>query len=97
MGRHTVPFRWREDATSSEIEAAVTALASLPAAIEDLRAFSFGPDAALADGNSDAALIADVDDAAAYRRYAEHPEHLRVIREVMSPLIADRVAVQYAC
>lgn len=97
MIRHTVMFRWREDVTPSDIEAAFAALEGLPAAIEEVRSFSFGSDAGLAEGNFDAVVVADFDDAPGYRRYAEHPEHLRVIREALRPLIAERVAVQYAC
>lgn len=96
MIRHTVLFRWREDAAASDIEAAFAALEGLPAAIEELRGFSFGADAGLAEGNFDAVVVADFEDTEAYRRYAEHPEHLRVIREALRPLIAERVAVQYA-
>lgn len=97
MIRHTVMFRWRENVEPSEVRAAFNALEGLPSAIEELRAFSFGPDAGLTEGNFDAVVVADFDDADAYRRYAEHPEHLRVIRESLRPLIAERVAVQYAC
>lgn len=97
MIRHTVMFRWQEDTPSSDIEAALAALEGLPAAIAEVRAFSFGADAGLAEGNFDAVVVADFDDAEAYRRYAQHPEHLRVIRESLKPLIAERVAVQYMC
>ena len=40
-------------------------------------------------------LHPEVGDEAAYRVYAKHPRHRRVIRERIAPLEAERTAVQY--
>jgi hypothetical protein len=64
-------------------------------AIPEIRRYAFGPDAGLAEGNFDFAVVADFEDADAYRVYAAHPAHTGLIAERIRPLIAERVAVQY--
>ena len=70
------------------------ALAELPDRIPEIRRYAFGADLGLAEGNYDFAVVGDFDDEDAYRRYAAHPEHQRVIAERIRPLIDSRVAVQ---
>jgi hypothetical protein len=76
MLRHVVLFTWKADASDVEIRAFAEGLAALPGRIPEIRSYRFGPDAGLAGGgNDDFALVADFDDAEAYRRYTEHPAH----------------------
>jgi hypothetical protein len=49
----------------------------------------------LGGGNEDFALVADFDDADAYRRYAEHPAHRHLIATLLMPLLGTRHAVQF--
>ena len=41
-------------------------------------------------------VIADLADAAAYATYRDHPEHRRVIQELVAPALEHREAVQFA-
>ncbi|MGI9034070.1 MAG: Dabb family protein [Acidimicrobiales bacterium] len=68
---------------------------ALPARIPDIRSYRFGPDLRLGGGNEDFALVADFDDADAYRRYAEHPAHRHLLAERLWPILAGRHSVQY--
>ena len=96
MLRHVVLFTWKADASDVEIRAFAEGLAALPGRIPEIRSYRFGPDAGLAGGgNDDFALVADFDDAEAYRRYAEHPAHRHVIAELLWPILGGRHAVQY--
>ncbi|MCU1617223.1 MAG: Stress responsive Barrel Domain [Frankiales bacterium] len=44
---------------------------------------------------ADTALVADVADQAAFRRYATDPRHLEIVGEHVRPWPAARIAVQY--
>ena len=92
--RHIVLLTWKPDAESEAIRAAVDGLAGLPARIPELTRYRLGTDLGIVDGNADFAIVGDFDDTAAWRRYQEHPEHQRVIVELLRPIIASRVAVQ---
>ena len=96
MFRHVVMFRWSAVADPAAVTRAFEELARLPGLVPSLSHLSVGGDAHLAAGNFDAVVVADFDDADGYLAYADHPEHVRVISDHLRPLIAERVAVQYA-
>ncbi len=95
MVRHVALFCWKPDASDVAVRALSEGLAGLRAQIPEIRSYRFGPDARLGGGNDDFALVADFDDAAAYRRYAEHPAHRHLIAQLLMPIVAGRHAVQY--
>ena len=94
MLRHVVCITWDPDATP-DVEGLRSALASLPRVIPEIRAYSFGTDLALVEGNADFGIVADFDDAAAWHRYQDHPEHRRIVAELIRPHLAVRTAVQF--
>jgi hypothetical protein len=94
--RHVVMFKFRDDATEEQRRAVSAGLAGLPSSIPGVRAFAFGPDAGVAADNYDLAVVAEFDDEAAYREYAGHEEHQRVVRQLIRPVIVARAAVQFA-
>lgn len=94
MFRHVVLFRWSSTADEASRAAVPGALAELERTIGTIRAYAFGPDAAVNDGNHDYAVVADFDDEAGYLEYRDHPAHRRVVAEVLAPIIAERAAVQ---
>lgn len=94
MIRHVVVFRWSDGVSDQAKDAVRSGLASLPGQIPAIRAYRFGPDAGLADGNWDFAVTADFLDVAGYLEYRDHPEHRAVITERIAPIVAERVAVQ---
>ena len=95
MLRHVVVFTWKDGVSADDVVRAGNGLAALPAQIPQIRSYAFGPDARLVAGNADFALVADFDDADAYRAYATHPAHQEVLVTLMRPLTASRAAVQY--
>jgi hypothetical protein len=94
--RHVVCLTWNEHATPAAVAALTDALAELPAQIPELRAYRVGSDLGLVPGNADFAIVADFDDADAWRRYQAHPAHQAVLAEQIRPLLASRAAVQLA-
>jgi hypothetical protein len=95
--RHVVLLTWKEGTDAAAIRAAVEGLAGLPAVIPELREYHFGNDLGIADGNADFAIVGDFEDVDAWRRYQEHPEHQRVIVELIRPILASRQAAQFPC
>jgi hypothetical protein len=93
--RHVVTFRWSSDAPADQSELVSAALAELPGAIPEIKAYRFGPDEGLVDGNMDYAVVADFDNADDFLVYRSHPDHVRFIAEHITGKVADRSAVQF--
>ncbi len=95
MFRHVVMFRWNPDASAEAKALVASGLAELPDAIETIRAYRFGPDAGLAEGNWDFVVVADFDDRDGYVVYRDHMIHQALITERIRPVVAERAALQY--
>jgi hypothetical protein len=95
MLRHVVLFTWTEDTDPDTRAATLAALRRLPEEVGGMTSFAVGPDAGLAEGNADTALVADFPDQDAFQTYATDPRHLAVIAEHVKPHLAVRSAVQY--
>ena len=95
MLRHVVRFAWTPEATGQQKQRMAEELGKLPAAIGEIRSYRFGPDAGINQGRYDFALVADFDDADAYRTYRDHPVHRAVIDQHILPIVARRVSAQY--
>ena len=94
MLRHVVCVTWKPDA-APDVDGLRAALASLPGVIPEIRAYSCGTDLALVEGNADFGIVADFDDADAWHRYQDHPEHRRIVTDLIRPHSAVRTAVQF--
>lgn len=96
MIRHISLLKFAEGQATQDAKKAVeVALGTLPNIIPQIRAYTFGQDLKLAEGNADFAVVADFDDEDSYRTYADHPEHQKILREMIKPLLASRTAIQY--
>jgi hypothetical protein len=93
--RHVVLLRWTDEATAEQRAAVVDALATLPQLIPELRSYLVGEDVQETEGNYDLAVVADFDDERGYVTYRDHPEHQRILRELIRPILAHRAAVQH--
>ncbi|MCO5992266.1 Dabb family protein [Actinoallomurus rhizosphaericola] len=93
--RHVVMFRWNENATDERKRDLEQRLSALPGAIPEIEAYQVGADAGLNPGNFDFAVVADFADRDAYVVYRDHPVHRAVIDEYVTPILAERAAVQY--
>jgi hypothetical protein len=91
---HVALFTWKAGATEEDIRLLCEGLAALPGLIPEMQGYRFGPDAGLAAGNADFAVVADFADVGAYRAYAAHPAHRDVIDRLLTPILEHRVAAQ---
>lgn len=96
MFRHVVNFRWNAQSSPEHIAALTTALSGLPAVLPDLRRYAFGTDAGINEGNFDFAVVAEFDDSDGYLAYRDHPDHARIIVELIAPYLEERTVVQFA-
>jgi Stress responsive A/B Barrel Domain len=97
MFRHVVLFSWKPEMTEEHKRALAGELGKLPSEIAELRAYHFGPDAGLRPGNFDFAVVADFDDRDGYAVYRDHPAHRAIVDRHVTPMAAQRAAVQYEC
>lgn len=93
--RHVVLLTLTDDSTDEQRQAILDGLATLPAAIDSLRHYSFGLDAGVDDGNATIVAVGDFDDADGYAVYRDHPAHRRLIEDLILPVLARRTAIQY--
>lgn len=96
MIRHCVILTLKPDTTEAQVQDILDGLHGLPAAIPEIRAYTFGIDAGIDDGNASLSVVADFDDAAGYATYRDHPVHRKVVVELIRPVLAARAAVQFA-
>jgi Stress responsive A/B Barrel Domain len=94
--RHCVVFKFAEDTSEEQVLALSEGLARLPGVIDSLTTYSFGGDIGENETSWDFAVVADCDDLDGYREYRDHPEHRRLIRELVEPIVAERRSVQFA-
>lgn len=91
---HLVTFTWRPGVTNDDVVAINEALSSLPGQIPELLLYRFGPDLGLRDNNADYAVVGVLENPESLPAYLDNPEHLRILEELIAPLIATRQAVQ---
>lgn len=95
MLRHVVMVRLTQDMTAAQKEALRAGLGRLPEVIPGIRSYRFGDDAGLNEGNFDFVVTADFDDADGYLAYRDHPDHKRLVAELLGPFVTKRASVQF--
>ncbi len=95
MIRHIALLTFADSTTDSHMQAIADALSTLPALLPQLTSYVIGPDLGLSDGNASFAIVAEFLTVADYVAYRDHPEHRRIISEMIAPVLAARAGVQY--
>jgi hypothetical protein len=95
MIRHTALFKWTTEATDEQKATVLAELSALPAIVPSIRAFALGPDVGVATGNFDFAVTADFDDESGFFAYRDDPAHREIVSRTITPILAQRVAVQF--
>jgi hypothetical protein len=94
--RHVVMFQFHTGVTAEQKRTLEDRLNTLPGVIPEVRAYAVGGDLGVNPGNFDFAVVADFADREAYLVYRDHPAHRKIIDECVTPIVAERRAVQYA-
>ena len=95
MLHHVVTFHLKSDAPADQVERISEAVHALGATLPEVRSLAVGSDLALREGNASFAIVAEFDDVDAFKVYADHPEHMRIIKELIGPHIESRHPVQF--
>jgi hypothetical protein len=95
MLHHVVTFQLKPDAPADQVERIAEAVNALAATLPEARSMAVGRDLALREGNASFAIAAQFDDVAGFQVYADHPEHIRIIKELIGPFIESRSPVQF--
>jgi hypothetical protein len=90
--RHVAIFTLRDGVDPSRV---TTALDLLRERVPGPMKSTYGPDAGLRAGNGGYAAAYDFVDAAAYKAWDTDPEHERIRRELMAPLLAGVQRCQF--
>jgi hypothetical protein len=99
--RHIVFFRFNDKVTPGTIEEIQLGLTACAKALPGTVAYQCGPDVARTpraprdEQRCDFALVADFVDQAAWKAYDDDAEHNRLRAELIGPVLAERVGVQY--
>ena len=92
MIRHVSILTLKEGADVTRLTSALREVAlRVPGAV----AVAYGPDAGLRAGNGGFAITFDFADEAAYRAWDTHPEHDRIRRELVLPLVSGVQRCQF--
>ncbi len=95
--RHVVMFRFHDDATDDQRAALATGLDGMPTATGAIGEHDYvhGPDLGLNPASWDYVIVADFASADDFVAYRDHPDHQALIRDLVTPITAERASVQY--
>lgn len=94
--RHVVLFNWAPETTSEQIAALCAGLAQLPGLIPEISDYRFGADLGMNQGTAQFAVVADFVSTQDYLTYRDHPDHRQLIADLVTPIVANRSAIQFA-
>ena len=96
MLHHVVTFDLKPDAPADQVDRISEALHALAATLPEVRSLAVGADLGLREGNAELRpRRARSTTSTAFKVYADHPEHVRVIKELIGPHITGRHPVQF--
>ncbi len=103
--RHMAILKLKPDARQEDIAAYFTAFPKLMESLPVVRAWTIGRNEGTGGeshvrkhgfaANYDIGLTMDFDSPQAYRQYAESPEHQAFFAKYCTPILAERVVVQF--
>ena len=94
MLTHIVLFKFKASVTETDIRTVEDLLDDLPNKIVEIHQYEFGRNIIQSERSYDFALVALFANAESLQRYAEHPDHLSVVRK-MSNLCENIVTVDF--
>jgi hypothetical protein len=89
---HIVTFKWSDESYAGQPVA--DALQSFVATIDGVQSYLCGPDVGLTTGSYDFAVVGTFDDRDSFTTYRDHPEHQRILNQMIVPHLATRTVVQ---
>ena len=94
--RHVVCFRFHPGTTPDQVAAVAAGLRELPGIIPEIVDYHAEPDLGINPTSWDFSVTADFRSEADYLTYRDHPDHQDHIARLVTPITAERAAVQIA-
>ncbi|WP_375381839.1 Dabb family protein [uncultured Sphingomonas sp.] len=95
MVTHVVIFSWREGAAPEDVARLRDGLDRLASDLTDLGTIRHGADLRFRHGNGDYALVATFADRAGWDAYQADPRHKALVRDLVAPIQASRLTIQF--
>ena len=95
MIRHIAMFTLKDDAPEGSIASLEEGLFLIAQTIDEIAAYTYGPDLGLRDGTWDFAVVADFESEQDFRTYVDHPDHQAFIQQRLTPVLKDRASLQF--
>lgn len=89
---HIVTFTWREK--DFDDAAVADALRALTSGLDGVQSYLCGHDVGVTPSAADFAVVGSFDDRESFLRYRDHPEHQRILAEMILPNLENRSVVQ---
>lgn len=89
---HIVTFKWSDENFAGQPLA--DALQSYVANIDGVQSYLCGPDIGLTPSSYDFAVVGVFDDRDTFVQYRDHPEHQRILNQMIVPHLGTRTVVQ---
>ena len=91
---HIASFRWKEHTTPVDVEQITAALTALAPSLTGVHRYRCGPDVSRTPDSYDYAVVGEFGRRADFLAYRDHPEHQRILNELIKPHLAGRIVVQ---
>lgn len=91
---HIVSFKWHDHTTPSDVEQITAALTALAPNLSGAHSYRCGPDVSRTPASYDYAVVGVFTDRSHFEAYRDHPEHQRILNDLILPHLANRIVVQ---
>lgn len=91
---HVVAFRWKDGTAPTTVERITGELTDLAARLDGVESYLCGADVGLSAGAHDYAIVGRFAGRDEFVAYRDHPEHQRILTELIAPALSERVVVQ---
>ena len=92
---HVVLLRFSPESTPAQHRAVADALRSLPGSISEIADYDVHVDARLSAENAHVSAHGTFANETAWRAYSSHPAHVKVVDELIVPILETAVRTQY--
>lgn len=91
---HVANFAWKDHTTPADVERITTALTALATELSGVDSYRCGADVSRTPDSYDYAVVGVFVDRDHFVAYRDHPEHQRILKELILPHLDNRVVVQ---
>lgn len=93
--QHMVIIQFKPGTADEQVAKLSAGLDSLPGSISQIRSYTHGASAEIRPGAWDYGVVAEFDSREDFEAYLTHPDHVALVRDLLDPISAARVSVQF--